>query len=69
MAGAMVTARRAAEIAPFEVMDVLARAHALERAGRHVVRNAAGSNMHWGVATALLDAGRQRDAVGLFEVD
>ena len=37
MAGAMVTARRAAEIAPFEVMDVLARAHALERAGRHVV--------------------------------
>src|SRR5437764_3790420 len=30
----------------------------LERDGRHVVRNAAGSNMHWGVATALLDAGR-----------
>src|SRR5260370_24336455 len=37
MAGAMVTARRAAEIEPFEVMDVLSRAHALERAGRHVV--------------------------------
>ena len=37
MAEPMVTARRAAEIAPFEVMDVLSRAHALERAGRHVV--------------------------------
>src|SRR3954462_8582030 len=33
----MKTARRAAEIQPFEVMDVLSRAHALERAGRHVV--------------------------------
>src|SRR6185369_9445182 len=33
----MNTARRAAEIQPFEVMDVLSRAHALERAGRHVV--------------------------------
>ncbi len=33
----MLTARRAAEIEPFEVMDVLARAQALERAGRHVV--------------------------------
>src|SRR5256885_17209685 len=33
----MRTARRAAEIEPFEVMDVLARAQALERAGRHVV--------------------------------
>src|SRR5919197_4417662 len=32
----MRTARRAAEIEPFEVMDVLSRAHALERAGRHV---------------------------------
>jgi aspartate/methionine/tyrosine aminotransferase len=31
------TARRAAEIEPFEVMDVLSRAHALEAAGRHVV--------------------------------
>jgi aspartate/methionine/tyrosine aminotransferase len=30
-------ARRAAEIMPFEVMDVLARAHALEAAGRRVV--------------------------------
>jgi aspartate/methionine/tyrosine aminotransferase len=37
MAAPMVTARRAAEIAPFEVMDVLSRAQALERAGRHVV--------------------------------
>jgi aspartate/methionine/tyrosine aminotransferase len=33
----MRTARRAAEIEPFEVMDVLARAHDLERAGRRVV--------------------------------
>src|SRR5690242_21694465 len=31
------TAARAEEIQPFEVMDVLARAQALERAGRHVV--------------------------------
>src|ERR671936_3082842 len=37
MAEPMVTARRAAEITPFEVMDVLSRAQALERAGRHVV--------------------------------
>ena len=33
----MRTARRAAEIEPFEVMDVLSRAQALERAGRRVV--------------------------------
>jgi aspartate/methionine/tyrosine aminotransferase len=33
----MLTARRAAEIEPFEVMDVLARAHALEAAGRQVL--------------------------------
>lgn len=33
----MLTARRAAEIEPFEVMDVLSRAQALERAGRRVV--------------------------------
>lgn len=32
-----MTARRAAEIQPFEVMEVLARAHALEAAGRRVV--------------------------------
>jgi aspartate/methionine/tyrosine aminotransferase len=31
------TARRAEEIEPFEVMDVLSRAHALEAKGRHVV--------------------------------
>ena len=41
----------------------------LERSGRPVVRNAAGSNMHWGVATALIDAGRRPDELGLFEVD
>src|SRR3954466_13454251 len=33
----MHTARRAAEIQPFEVMDVLSRAHALEAQGRRVV--------------------------------
>jgi UDP-N-acetylmuramyl tripeptide synthase len=41
----------------------------LERAGVRVVRNSAGSNMHWGVATALLDAGRSPGELGLFEVD
>ena len=41
----------------------------LERSGRAVVRNAAGSNMHWGVATALIDAGRAPEELGLFEVD
>src|SRR5687768_7392090 len=41
----------------------------LERAGRPVVRNAAGSNMHWGIATALIDAGRESGELGLFEVD
>ena len=41
----------------------------LERARRPVVHNRAGSNMAWGVATALLDAGRERGQLGLFEVD
>jgi UDP-N-acetylmuramyl tripeptide synthase len=41
----------------------------LERAGRPVVHNRAGSNMNWGVATALLDAGRDEGELGLFEVD
>jgi lipid II isoglutaminyl synthase (glutamine-hydrolysing) len=44
-------------------------AAALERAGRSVVHNRAGSNMSWGVATALLDAGRAPGQIGLFEVD
>ncbi|HEY1359340.1 MAG TPA: MurT ligase domain-containing protein [Thermoleophilaceae bacterium] len=44
-------------------------AAALERAGRPVVHNRAGSNMSWGVATALLDARSGRDQLGLFEVD
>jgi lipid II isoglutaminyl synthase (glutamine-hydrolysing) len=42
---------------------------ALEAAELPVVRNRAGSNMNWGVATALLDAGRRPGEVGLFEVD
>ena len=41
----------------------------LSRAGRPVVHNRAGSNMGWGVATALLDARRGRGQLGLFEVD
>jgi lipid II isoglutaminyl synthase (glutamine-hydrolysing) len=41
----------------------------LERTGRQVVHNRAGSNMAWGVATALLDADRSRGQLGLFEVD
>jgi UDP-N-acetylmuramyl tripeptide synthase len=41
----------------------------LEGDGRPVVRNRAGSNMHWGVATALIDAGRREGELGLFEVD
>jgi lipid II isoglutaminyl synthase (glutamine-hydrolysing) len=44
-------------------------AGALERAGQRVVHNRAGSNMSWGVATALLDAGREPGQLGLFEVD
>ena len=44
-------------------------AGALERAGQPVVHNRAGSNMGWGVATALLDAGSERGQLGLFEVD
>ncbi|MFL5897272.1 MAG: MurT ligase domain-containing protein [Solirubrobacterales bacterium] len=38
----------------------------LAAAGRHPVHNRAGSNMTWGVATALLE---QRGEEGLFEVD
>jgi lipid II isoglutaminyl synthase (glutamine-hydrolysing) len=41
----------------------------LDRAGRPVVHNRAGSNMAWGVATALLDARRGRGQLGLLEVD
>jgi UDP-N-acetylmuramyl tripeptide synthase len=41
-------------------------AAALEADGRHPVHNRAGSNMTWGVATALLE---QRGKEGLFEVD
>jgi UDP-N-acetylmuramyl tripeptide synthase len=44
-------------------------AAALGRDGRAVVHNRAGSNMAWGVATALLDAGRAPAQLGLFEVD
>ena len=36
----------------------------LQAAGRKPVHNRAGSNMHWGVATALLDAGRNKGELG-----
>jgi UDP-N-acetylmuramyl tripeptide synthase len=38
----------------------------LQRAGRRPIHNRAGSNMHWGVATALLE---QSGDEGLFELD
>ena len=38
-------------------------------AGVPLVHNRAGSNMNWGVATALIDAGRTPGELGLFEVD
>ena len=41
-------------------------AEILRGAGRNPVHNRAGSNMHWGVATALLE---QKGDEGLFEVD
>ena len=41
----------------------------LGRARVPLVHNRAGSNMHWGIATALLDAGRHDHELGLFEVD
>jgi lipid II isoglutaminyl synthase (glutamine-hydrolysing) len=44
-------------------------ASVLESTGAQVVHNRAGSNMNWGVATALLDAGLSRAQIGLFEVD
>jgi lipid II isoglutaminyl synthase (glutamine-hydrolysing) len=44
-------------------------ASVLESGGAQVVHNRAGSNMNWGVATALLDAGREPGQIGLFEVD
>jgi UDP-N-acetylmuramyl tripeptide synthase len=44
-------------------------ASVLESGGAQVVHNRAGSNMNWGVATALLDAGRAPGQIGLFEVD
>jgi len=44
-------------------------AEILQRSGQPVVHNRTGSNMHWGVATAMLDAGREPDQLGLFEVD
>lgn len=44
-------------------------AQILRAQGRPVVHNQAGSNLAWGVATALLDARPGDGQVGLFEVD
>ncbi|MBX5468318.1 MAG: DUF1727 domain-containing protein [Thermoleophilaceae bacterium] len=44
-------------------------AAALRRAGCEIVHNRAGSNMSWGVATALLDADGRARQLGLLEVD
>jgi len=52
----MRTSRRAAEIEPFEVMDVLSRAHALERAGRRVVHMEIGEP-DFGAPAPLVEAG------------
>jgi UDP-N-acetylmuramyl tripeptide synthase len=42
----------------------------LAASGHEVVHNRAGSNMHWGVATALLDSTKlPANAIGLFEID
>ncbi|MBA2579311.1 MAG: DUF1727 domain-containing protein [Thermoleophilaceae bacterium] len=41
----------------------------MAHAGVALVHNRAGSNMNWGVATALLDAGHSPAELGLFEVD
>jgi UDP-N-acetylmuramyl tripeptide synthase len=41
----------------------------LDSTGVQVVHNRAGSNMDWGVATALLDAGEAPGEIGVFEVD
>ena len=41
----------------------------LERVGVRIVHNRTGSNMSWGVATALLDTRPGGEELGLFEVD
>jgi aspartate/methionine/tyrosine aminotransferase len=50
------TTRRAQEIEPFEVMDVLSRAHALEAAGRHVVHMEIGEP-DFGAPEPVVEAG------------
>src|SRR2546422_4957265 len=59
-----LTARRAAEIEPFEVMDVLARAHALEAAGRRVVHMEIGEP-DFTAAAPVVEAGVQALRDGL----
>ena len=51
-----LTAARAEEIPPFEVMDVLARAQALEAAGRHVVHMEIGEP-DFGAPAPVIEAG------------
>src|SRR2546426_12040132 len=59
-----LTARRAAEIEPFEVMDVLARAHALEAAGRRVVHMEIGEP-DFTAPAPVVEAGGQAPRDGL----
>jgi UDP-N-acetylmuramyl tripeptide synthase len=44
-------------------------ASVLRASGTPIVHNRAGSNMHWGIATALLEAEPGASQLGLFEVD
>jgi aspartate/methionine/tyrosine aminotransferase len=57
-------ARRAADIAPFEVMEILARAHALESAGRRVVHMEIGEP-DFTAAPAVVDAAARAMRDGL----
>ena len=42
----------------------------LEADSREILHNRAGSNMHWGIATTLLDSpGQSPGTIGLFEID
>jgi aspartate/methionine/tyrosine aminotransferase len=60
----MRPARRANDIAPFEVMEVLSRAHALERAGRRVIHMEIGEP-DFTAAPAVVVAGEQAMRAGL----
>ena len=60
----ILTAARAAQIQPFEVMEVLARANVLERSGRHIVRMEIGEP-DFTAPEAVVEAGIQAMRGGL----